>query len=137
MSAAAYTLPRLRTEEGFRGTAYRDTVGRLTIGYGSNIDAGWSQGLAEAVLEYQLNDVQQQVARFWWWTALDDIRASVVLDMAFNGGVTGLLHYPKMLAAIGAKNWPIAHDELLNSDAARMLPLRYQALAKIMLSGTA
>lgn len=123
------------TEEGFRGTAYRDTVGKLTIGYGCNIDAGWSQGLAAAVLAYQAQNVWQQLCAYWWWAGLDDVRASVLVDLGFNDGVNGLLHYPKMIAAISAKNWQAAHDELLDSDAARALPSRYKALAQILLTG--
>lgn len=135
MSATALAISRLVTEEGFRAFPYRDTVGKLTIGYGCNIDAGWSQGLAQAVLAYQVGDVWQQLQKYWWWAALDDVRASVIIDLSFNLGMTGLLHFPKLLAAIGAKNWQTAHDELLNSDAARQLPARYNALAKILLTG--
>lgn len=137
MSATALAVARLMTEEGFRGTAYRDTVGKLTIGYGCNIDAGWSRGLAGAVLSYQAQDVWQQLSTFWWWAALDDVRASVLVDLGFNEGVNSLLHFPKMLAAIGAKDWVTAKAELLDSDAARELPARYATLAEILLTGVA
>ena len=66
---------------------------------------------------------------------LDDARASVLLDPAFNLGINGLLHFPKMLAALAAGDWKTAHDELLDSDAARELPSRYNALAQILLNG--
>lgn len=137
MSAIDLTVSRLSNEEGFRGTAYRDSVGKLTIGYGCNIDAGWSLGLARSVLNYQTGDVADAISAFWWSKGLDDARLSVIIDLAFNMGMSGLLHFPKMLAAIGAQNWQAAHDELLDSDAARMLPKRYQSLAQILLSGIA
>lgn len=137
MSATALAVARLMTEEGFRGTAYRDTMGKLTIGYGCNIDAGWSRGLAGAVLSYQAQDVWQQLSTFWWWAALDDVRASVLVDLGFNDGVHALLNFPKMLAAIGAKDWVTAKAELLDSDAARELPARYATLAEIFLTGVA
>lgn len=130
-------VARLMTEEGFRGTAYRDTVGKLTIGYGCNIDAGWSQGLAAAVLAYQTQNVWQQLSTYWWWAGLDDARASVMVDLGFNNGVNSLLHFPKMLAAVGAKDWVSAKAELLDSDAARELPARYAVLAQILLTGVA
>jgi len=135
MTASSLACDRLAAEEGFRSKIYLDTVGKRTIGYGCNLDAGWSPGLARCVLEYQLEDVRQALAGAWWYAGLDDARVSVILDLGFNMGTAGLLHFPKMLAAIGHKYWQGAHDELLNSDAARMLPARYGALARILLTG--
>ena len=123
------------TEEGFRANIYADTKGNRTIGFGCNLDAGWSKGLAGSVLGYQVQEVWQALTTFWWWAGLDDARASVLVDMAFNEGVSSLLHFPKMLAAIGAKDWVTAKAELLDSDAARELPARYNALAEILLTG--
>jgi lysozyme len=137
MSAVDLAVTRLATEEGFRGLAYRDTVGKLTIGYGCNIDAGWSQGLARAVLAYQTQDVANALNAQWWAKGLDDARLSALIDIGFNDGIHSLLGFPKMLAAVGAKNWQVAHDECLNSDAARQLPGRYKALAQILLTGVA
>lgn len=125
------------TEEGFRANIYADTKGNRTIGYGCNLETGWSQELAAAVLGYQAQSVWQQLSTFWWWAALDDVRASVLVDLGFNDGVTSLLHFPKMLAAIGAKDWAAAKAELLDSDAARELPARYSTLAEILLTGIA
>ncbi|MFO1465878.1 MAG: hypothetical protein U1F35_05470 [Steroidobacteraceae bacterium] len=134
-SASDLAFARLQAEEGFRSSAYRDTAGNLTIGYGFNIDAGISQYCALALMDAQLAEITRSLSGFWWWAALDDVRASVLLDLGFNLGVNGLLHFPKMLAAVGAKNWKVAHDELLDSAAARSLPQRYQRLAQILLTG--
>jgi lysozyme len=135
MSAANFALARLATEEGFRAKAYRDTVGKLTIGYGCNIDAGWSEGLARTVLGFQLGEVAEQLGKFAWYTHLDDVRASVLLDIGFNDGVGALLHFPKMLAAVQIGNWSTAAAELMNSEAARELPPRYRKLAEILQTG--
>lgn len=125
------------TEEGFRANIYQDTKGNRTIGYGCNLEPGWSKGLAGSVLGYQVQEVWQALTTYWWWSSLDDARASVLIDIGFNDGVSSLLHFPKMLAAVGAKDWQGAHDELLNSDAARELPARYGVLAQILLTGVA
>lgn len=135
MNATELAVARLSTEEGFSARAYRDTVGRLTIGYGFNIDAGISQSAAVALLTSQVTDVWAQLSVCWWWASLDDVRASAVIDVAFNVGVAGLLHFPRMLSAIGAKDWVTAKMELLDSDAARQLPSRYNVLAQILLTG--
>jgi lysozyme len=136
VTATDLTVARLATEEGFRAKAYRDTKGKLTIGYGFSVDAGISQYCAHALLEAQAQELAIELGRFSWFVGLDDIRASVLIDLAFNDGLVGLLHFPKMIAGIGARNWQVAHDELLDSEAARELPTRYSALAKILLNGT-
>lgn len=137
MSALDLAVSRLKTDEGFRAAAYRDTVGKLTIGYGFCVDAGISQFAAAALLAAQTQERAQALAGFWWAKGLDDARMSVIIEIAFNDGLNGLLHFPKMLAAVGAKNWRLAHDECLDSDAARELPKRYNQLAQILLTGVA
>lgn len=135
MSAVDIAIPRLKVDEGFRASKYVDTAGHLTIGYGFNVDAGISQYAATALLQAQTQECASTVAGFWWAQGLDDIRMSVVVELAFNNGVNGLLRFPKMLAAIGAKDWATAQKELLDSDAARALPNRYQSLSQILLTG--
>lgn len=135
MSAVELAVAREKPSEAFRSKKYLDPRGFETIGFGFNIDAGISLYAASALLTAQTQERADALQGFWWAQGLDDARMSVVIEVAFNGGVEGLLHYPKMLAAVGAKNWQAAHDELLDSDAARELPNRYAALAQILLTG--
>lgn len=135
MSATDLAIARLKVDEGFRAQKYLDTVGKETIGYGFNISAGITQSAAAALLGAQTADLAASLGGYWWASGLDDARLSVVIELGFNLGPTGLLHFPKMLAAIGAKDWATASAELLNSDAAHLLPARYSALAHILLTG--
>ena len=135
MSATDLAVARLKTDEGFRATRYLDSVGKETIGYGFNINAGITQAAAQALLNAQVAALAEALGGYWWAAGLDDARMSVILDVAFNDGLNGLLHFVKCLSAIGAKDWQTAHDELLNSDAAHLLPVRYAALAQILLTG--
>ena len=128
---------RAEPSEGFRSMKYLDTRGKESIGIGFNIDAGISLRAARALFREQLAERADALAGFWWAQGLDDARMSVVIEIAFNDGLAGLLHFPKMLAGIGAKNWQAAHDECLDSDAARALPARYKFLAQILLTGAA
>jgi GH24 family phage-related lysozyme (muramidase) len=137
MSAVDIAEKRAEPSEGFRSMKYLDTRGNESIGIGFNIAAGISLRAARALFREQLAERADALAGFWWAKGLDDARMSVVIEIAFNDGVSALLHYPKMLAAIGAKNWQAAHDECLDSDAARELPPRYKTLAQILLTGVA
>jgi lysozyme len=135
VSAVDLAFAQLMTDEGFRSHVYIDTTGHRTIGYGFNLEAGITQAAAQALLSAQVADLAKTLARYWWAAALDDARFSVVIEVAFNDGVDGLLHFVKMLSALGAKNWQGAHDELLDSDAAHLNQTRYKALAQILLNG--
>ena len=137
MNAVNLAVDRLTTDEGFRAAAYRDTAGRLTVGYGFNVDAGISQYAALELLTAQAVERAQALSGYPWAHGLDDVRMSVIIEVAFNDGLDGLLHFVNMLSAIGAKDWQRAHDELLNSDAARQLPPRYEILANLLLTGVA
>lgn len=134
-NAADLVIARLKVEEGFRTVAYRDTVGRLTFGYGCNIDAGISEYAATALLEAQVQEREQALAAYAWYPAADAKRASVFLDLSFNLGLHGLLAFPSMLHFAALKDWPNASAQLLDSDAARQLPARYKTLAGILLNG--
>jgi len=133
MTAIEIVLPRLKMEEGFRATLYVDTEGHKTIGYGLNLDAGLSQRVAAAALQAQLEELQEALAKYPWYAPLDPVRQSVLLDVAFNSGLTGLLHFPHMLAAIARQDWAAAATEchVENPELAG----RYQKLSQLLLIG--
>lgn len=133
MSAIDSALPRLKTEEGFRPRAYRDTDGHLTIGYGLNVDAGISQRVAAVVLNEQLQELHEALSRYSWYAGLDAVRQGVCLDIAFNDGLHGLLGFPRMIAALAAKDWLTAHSECHVENPE--LKERYDELATIILTG--
>lgn len=133
MNAIDIVLPRLKTEEGFRSVAYRDTQGHWTIGYGTNLDAGISQSAAAALLTAQVAELQAALAAYGWYAALDPVRQSVCLDIGFNSGISGLLHYPKMIAALAHQDWTTAAKECVVQQPE--LQGRYAALAKIIRTG--
>ncbi len=135
MSVLDSTLPRIKIEEGFRANAYRDSRGNLTIGYGFDVDAGISEFAASALCAAQITERAQALSAYWWAKGLDDVRLGVIVDVSFNVGIDGLLHFVNMLSCIGKKDWPGAQAALLDSAAARELPGRYERLGRILLSG--
>jgi len=135
MSAVDIALLRLQTEEGFRAFKYIDTTGHETIGYGFNIDAGITRHAASALLQEQVAELSDTLQQYPWYAALDPVRASVVLDIAFNQGIAGLLHYPHMIAALSRQDWASAATECAVADpkldASRYAPLRQLLLAGV------
>ena len=132
MSAVDIALPRLQTEEGFRALPYKDTQGHTSVGYGFNVDAGISRAAAAALLAAQAAETHQGLLKFPWYANLDDVRQSVVVDIAFNNGISGLLHFPALIAALGRQDWVSAQTEchVQNPELAG----RYTALGQMLLT---
>lgn len=127
----------LRRDEGLRLKPYRDTVGKLTIGYGRNLD---DRGISKPEAEYLLMSdigatIQAVQAALPWFSRVDGIRQRVLVNIAFNAGVAGLLGFKRMLVALEHERFEEAADELLNSQAARDLPQRYGRLAAMLRTG--
>lgn len=133
MTAIDTALVRLKTEEGFRGRVYRDTQGHQTVGYGWNLDAGITQRAAAALLQAQLEEINDTLWTYSWYAALNPVRQGVCLDIAFNDGLHGLLGFPHMIAALAKGDWVAAAAEckVTNPELAG----RYAALAQLLLTG--
>jgi lysozyme len=133
MSAVDIVLPRLQTEEGFRASVYRDTQGHQTLGFGFNVDAGISKYAATALLNAQITELDATLAGFPWYVNANDVRKSVFLDLAFNGGLHGLLGFPLLLAAAARDDWEgaAAQCQVKNPELAS----RYAKLAELLRTG--
>ena len=125
-------LARLRTEEGFEAHAYRDTRGRLTIGYGTNLSEGITQGEGDYLLGSRLRarvDTFRQL-----WPPLRDMPLEVrveLADMAYQLGPTNLDGFELMLGHLERGEWNAAADEALASAWHRETPARAEAGAAI------
>jgi len=62
-------------------------------------------------------------------------RQEVLIEMAYQLGVAGLLKFKKMIQALIGRNYDRAHREMLDSVWARKTPNRANELAKKMLKG--
>ena len=127
-------VERIKKHEGFRGQPYKDTTGHTTIGYGRNLDDNpLTEEEAEVLL---LNDLQRTherlLRRLPVYAELDSTRQGVLLEMAFQLGVNGLLRFSKMLRAIEYARWEEAAWELMDSKYAQQVPERAARLAFLM-----
>ena len=136
-------IDQLRRDEGLRLTPYRDSVGKLTIGFGRNLDAkGISRGEAEVMLEHDAADAAAEVdGALPWSGSLDDARRAVLVNLCFNVGIgvaasaTGLLGFKKMLAAIQTGDYDRAAAELMDSRYATQVGPRAYRLARQLQTG--
>jgi lysozyme len=131
----------LRRDEGFIPHAYKDTEGLLTIGIGRLIDQSRNGGITEAEAEFLLaNDLKRFEAgldaKLPWWRTLSDERQDVLLNMAFNMGVDGLLTFKNTLAMVKAGDYAGAAKNMLNSKWATQVGGRASRLADQMRTGT-
>ena len=136
MTAVDIAVSQLKTDEGYRQHVYNDALGNPTIGFGCCLASGISYSAALALLTAQTAETETALNNYYWFTQLDDVRKATVINWCFNVGVPGMLHFVKTLNAIAVGNWAEAHDELLDSLAAKQNPNRYQRLAQQLLTGT-
>lgn len=129
----------LKRDEGLRLTAYKDTVGIWTIGYGhAHVAPGtvWTQAQAEAAL---IEDVRKHnaelAAALPWIGSLDPARRRVLQNMAFNLGVKGLLGFKNTLGMVKTGDYEGAARGMLNSLWAKQVKGRAVRLAEQMRTG--
>ena len=122
--------------EGMRLHPYRDSVGKLTIGVGRNLeDVGITEQEARLLLENDLRGIIGELERMPWFPSLDETRKMALIDMGFNLGLPRLLGFKRMIAAIEAGDWSRAADEMLDSRWAEQVGARAEELAEMMREG--
>ena len=128
-------LASLRDSEGFRDTAYQDTMDVPTIGYGhtKGVRKGdtCTREEAELMLLQDLNDAVHDVDRCLPWVKeLPQVAQESLVDACFNLGITRLLRFEKMLNACKARSWAEAVYEAWNSRWAKQVPRRVRHVTK-------
>ena len=126
-------LSDLKRDEGLRLEPYNDSVDKLTIGYGRNLDdVGITEREAEFLLE---NDLRRSLAdldrTLQWWRALSEASRRGLVNMCFNLGLPRLLTFKRMLAALEAGDGDRAAEEALDSKWAGQVGARAQRIAAL------
>lgn len=130
-------IETLKRDEGLKLTPYKDSRGFLTIGIGHNLDA---HGITKETAEFICLD---DLAKHWkelvealpWVKELDEPRQHVMLNMAFNLGVGGLLNFRNTLACIKEGEYANAAIMMLQSKWADQVGQRAVRLAEQMKTG--
>lgn len=131
---------QLLRDEGKVPYAYTDSEGYLTIGVGRLIDNAKGGRLRDdeidLMLSNDIDDVTRSLhARLDWFDSLDDARKGVLINMAFNLGVNGLLGFRKTISMIERGDYKGASVEMLDSKWARQVKGRATRLSEQMRTG--
>ena len=121
----------LRRHEGLKLEPYRCPAGKLTIGYGWNLDAhplpddyaaclrltgAITLDMAERLLNISIDAATRQCrAIFHHFDDYSERRKAALIDFVFNVGVGTALTFKKALAAIMEGDWDKAADEMQDS----------------------
>lgn len=128
---------QIKRDEGLRLKPYRDTVGKLTVGYGRNLDdVGIRESEADFMLANDIQKVEREVTQKLPWTiGLDEARRAVFINMAFNMGITGLLGFKNTLTAASRGDWPAVAAGMRASKWAGQVGARAERLARQIETG--
>jgi lysozyme len=128
------TEDALVRDESFRAKPYRDSVGKLTIGIGRNLDdVGISENEARVMLGNDLQKVRAQIAFMLPWAKkLSAVRMSVLENMAFNMGMARLLGFKTALQLMELADYGNAAVAMLDSAWAKQVGARALRLAEQM-----
>lgn len=123
--------------EGRRLKPYRCSQGKLTIGYGRNLD---DNGISEAEAMNMLdNDILETIEslqiNYSWFRILDSVRADAIMDMCYQLGFPTLNKFKKMIAAIHSEDFEEAAVQALDSRWARQTPVRANEIAYMIRTG--
>src|SRR6266567_1031028 len=130
-------LDQLTRDEGLRLKPYKDSVGKLTIGVGRNLDdVGISRDEALLLLANDIQNAKDRIEQELPWAGnLDEVRLAALVNMVFNMGIGRVMQFHKFLAALAAVDFKTASTEMLSSHWAEQVGPRAQRLAIQIESG--
>ena len=125
----------IKLNEGCKLEVYTCPAGFKTFGYGTNVEASpWFIGinLDEVIEKINNCPFKPQLAMDWlelvivkcnatlskhaWFTDdLSEFQQAIIIDLAYNIGVSGVLKFKNMIKAIKQRNYGIAGTEMLDS----------------------
>ena len=123
-------LKLVKEAEGFIKEPYLCPAGKLTQGYGRNLevhplspeeqrelneDGTVPEWVAEKWALMELLECEVKLNTNLIYQKLSEVRKAVLLDMCFNIGYTGLMKFKKMWFALGNKDYPEASRQAKDS----------------------
>lgn len=130
-----------KNNEGLRLSPYLCPAGKITVGYGHNLEAHpITKEQADAFFEEDydraVDDVIDFIGDSFNAVVTDDVRHAALVDMSFQMGGGGLSKFRNMRAAILRGDWHTAAKEALDSRYATQTPKRALKVAHMLRTGT-
>lgn len=130
---------QLVRHEGVERFPYTDTKGKWTVGVGRNLtDKGLRRDEINILLAHDIADAEDDARALLGnvcFDGLSDARKAVIVNMAFNLGVTKLRKFVKLLAALKDRRYLDAAHEMRHSVWATDVKGRADELITIMERG--
>lgn len=118
----------LLADEGFKEKPYQDSLGNWTIGIGFT---SLTLDEANVIAEMKLTRLDRQLrVMLYWYGSLSPQVKGVILNMAYQMGVHGLLGFTETLDHIRRGNYQLAANAALNSRWHTQTPNRAEAVAQ-------
>ena len=126
----------LKRDEGWRDKPYQCSAGKLTIGYGHNLeDQPIPKYIGEKLLHHDIGVALADCEQLDWFHPLNGVRKRVIINMMFNLGMTRLLGFKKMIAAIKVNNYQEAANQMQDSRWFNQVGNRAVRLVEMMRNG--
>ena len=129
-------VENLKRHEGLRLKPYLCPEGKITIGFGRNLeDMGISEKEAEMLLMSDIERCYQELDVFSWFHDLDQVRQEAMVNMLFNLGLPTFLEFKRTLKFMAEGAYSQAAAEMLDSKWASQVGDRAKELAYMVDTG--
>ncbi len=130
-------ITQLVEDEGYRPKPYKDSLGKLTIGFGHLIKEGetfddLTPHKAVEMLRKDYANASEDVERMYDW-ADGDVKL-VLINMTYQMGSNGLSKFQKTINYLKTDQYDLAAGEMLTSRWANQTPRRASRLAGRIMS---
>jgi len=124
-------------DEGFRSKPYLCPAGKLTIGFGRNLeDVGITVDEAKMLAISDLEASYSELYHtFPWFSKLNEARQDALTNMNANLGLPRFLGFKKMIAALNEGDFEKAADEMLDSKWEKQVGRRAYRLSSMIRLG--
>ncbi len=133
LSLNADIISDLKHHEGYSRHAYQDN-GHLSIGYGFNLTHGLSQAESELILVHRVAILRAQLSKHPWFSKLNPLRQSIILNMTYNLGYNGIQEFKTMIWCLNNNYFNAASNAMKKSLWYKQTGTRAKYLAKLMRS---